>query len=567
MLISFFLKLCQGGMLAAALLLAIVPVYAQTVRTPEPVVLQLKWKHQFQFAGYYAALEKGYYRDAGFAVDIRELQEGKDPVSSVLGGAADFGIGASELALHRGSGKPVVVLAVILQHSPLVLLARGGGVKSVHDLAGKRVMLLPEETELYAYLQREGLSRDRIIEVPHSFDSDDLVKGRVEALSGYSTDEPFVLKRLGFAYSIFSPRSSSIDFYGDTLFTSRQVVERDPQRVAAFREASLRGWQYAMDHPEEIADLILARYDKRHSREHLLFEAAEMRRLMQPQLIQIGHINPARWQSIAGVYAEFGMLPAKYDLDGFIFDPALPRDLIWFYRGLAAALVIALLGAVVALRQAVFNRRLSREVTKRREAERYLLEANERLQHQLDEIQGLQTRLEQQALRDSLTGLYNRRYFDDALARELALARRHGNYPVSLVLIDIDHFKKLNDTHGHQAGDAVLQALAGYLSDNSRTSDLVCRWGGEEFVVVMPHTPLESAVQRAETWRVEFVATPVHFSGLTLNNTFSAGIAVWPVDGDTPDALLRVADDALYRAKSGGRNRVAVAAAQVGHAD
>lgn len=545
----------------AAMLLAAVPAYAQNARTLEQVVLQLKWKHQFQFSGYYAAADKGYYRDAGFAVDIRELQEGKDPVSSVLSGAADFGVGASELALHRGSGKPVVVLAVILQHSPLVLLARGGGVKSVHDLTGKRVMLLPEETELYAYLQREGLSRDRIIEVPHSFDSDDLVKGRVEALSGYSTDEPFVLKRLGFAYSIFSPRSSSIDFYGDTLFTSRQVVERDPQRVAAFREASLRGWQYAMDHPEEIADLIVARYSKRHSREHLLFEFGEMRRLMQPQLIQIGHVNPDRWSSIAEVYAEFGMLPAKYDLDGFIFDPALPRDLTWFYRGLAAALLFAVLGTVVALRQAVFNRRLRGEVARRREAERYLLEANERLQHQLDEIQGLQTRLEQQALRDSLTGLYNRRYFDDALARELALARRHSNYPVSLVLIDIDHFKKLNDTHGHQAGDAVLQALAGYLSDNSRTSDLVCRWGGEEFVVVMPHTSLESAVQRAETWRVEFAATPVHFSGLTLNNTFSAGIAVWPVDGDAPAALLRAADDALYRAKSGGRNCVAVSAA------
>jgi diguanylate cyclase (GGDEF)-like protein len=549
--------------LVVALLLTAVPVYAQTVRAPEQVVLQLKWKHQFQFAGYYAAVEKGFYREAGFAVDIREAQEGKDPVDSVLGGEADFGIGASELALHRGVGRPIVVVAVILQHSPLVLLARGGGMKSVHDLADKRIMLLPQETELYAYLQREGLPREKIIEVPHSFSSDDLVKGRVEALSGYSTDEPFVLKRLGFAYSIFSPRSSGIDFYGDTLFTSRQAVEQNPQRVAAFREASLRGWQYAMDHPEEIADLIIARYGKRHSREHLLFEAAEMRRLMQPHLIEVGHINPGRWRSIAEVYAEFGMLPANYDLDGFIFDPTAPRDLTWFYRGLVAALVIALLGTLAALRQATFNRRLRVEVARRREAEQFLREANERLQHQLDEIQGLQTRLEQQALRDSLTGLYNRRYFDEALERELALARRNNNYPVSLVLIDIDRFKVLNDSHGHQAGDAVLQALARYLSENSRASDLVCRWGGEEFVVVMPHTPLEGAMQRAEIWRAAFAANPVQFVGLTLNNTFSAGVAAWPADGDSPAVLLRAADGALYRAKTGGRNRVAVSESSV----
>ncbi len=545
-----------------ALLPVAAPVCAQATHAPEPVVLQLKWKHQFQFAGYYAAAEKGYYRDAGFAVDIREVRQGRDPVDSVLNGEADFGIGASELALYRGQGKPVVVLAVILQHSPLVLLARGGGTKSVHDLAGKRVMLLPQETEIYAYLQRESLPRERITEVPHSFSIDDLVQGRVAALSGYSTDETFVLRRMGFAYSIFSPRASGIDFYGDTLFTSRQAVERDPRRVAAFRAASLRGWQYAMDHPEEIADLIIARYGSRHSREHLLFEASEMRRLMQPHLIQIGYINPGRWRSIAEVYAEFGMLPAKPDLGDFIFDPAAPRDLTWVYRGLAAALAAALLGAAVALRQAAFNRRLRREVAARREAERFLLSANKQLHRQLDEIQDLQARLERQALHDSLTGVYNRRYFDKALERELALARRNNDSPVSLVLIDIDRFKALNDSHGHQAGDAVLQALARYLSDNSRASDLVCRWGGEEFVVVMPHTPLEGAVRRAEVWRTDFAVHPVHFAGIELHSTFSAGIAVWPADGDAPAALLRAADDALYRAKAEGRNRVVIAGAQ-----
>lgn len=555
MLTRLPLKLIQYLTLAAALLLTVLPLNAQDLQPAEKVVLQLKWKHQFQFAGYYAALKKGFYRDAGFVVDIREAQDGLDPVDSVLKGEAEYGVAASELALHRAQGRPVVVLAVILQHSPLTLIARGGGVKSLHDLDGKRIMLLPQETELYAYLEREKLPRSRIVEVPHSFSADDLVKGRVDALSGYSTDEPYVLKKLGMPYSLFSPRSSGIDFYGDTLFTSEALLKRDPQRVAAFRDASLRGWQYAMDHPEEIADLIIERYGRRHSREHLLFEAEEMRRLMQPHLIRIGHINPGRWRSIAEVYAEFGMLPAKYSLDGFIYDEAAPRDLSRLYRGLAAALLVAVLVSLFAWRQAVFNRRLRGEVARRREAEAYLRDANEQLQARLEEIQGLRDRLQEQALHDSLTGLYNRRYFDDALERELALARRQ-HYPVSLVLIDIDHFKQLNDAHGHQAGDAVLQEMAKYLTDNSRAGDLVCRWGGEEFVVVMPHTPLTGAMQRAESWRASFAAHPFRFGGLVLNNTLSAGVAVWPGDGDTPQELLRAADRALYRAKSGGRNRV-----------
>ncbi len=521
-------------MLLAALLLAVLPAQAQNVRTPEQVVLQLKWKHQFQFAGYYAAVEKGYYRDAGFNVDIRELPDDLDPVDSVLSGKADFGIGASELALHRGAGKPVVVLAVILQHSPLVLLAREN-MKMVQDLAGRRVMLLPQETELYAYLQREGLSRQRIIPVPHSFVIDDLVKGKVDALSGYSTDEPFLLKQQRVRYNIFSPRSSGIDFYGDALFTSEQMLKKDARRVSAFRDASLRGWQYAMDHPGEIADLIIARYGQRKSREHLLFEAAEMRRLMQPHLIEIGHINPGRWSSIAEVYSEFGMLPPGYTLEGFIFDPAAPPDMTWFYRGFAVALVVALLGGILTLRQMAFNRGLRR---------------------QLGEIQSLQEQLMRQALRDSLTGIYNRRYFDEALERELALARRQGNYPVSLVLIDIDRFKVLNDSHGHQAGDAVLKVLAKYLFDNSRASDIVCRWGGEEFVVLMPHTQLEGAMQRTEIWRAGFAGISVTFASLVLKNTFSAGVAVWPDHGESPADLLRAADDALYQAKSTGRNRI-----------
>jgi diguanylate cyclase (GGDEF)-like protein len=525
-----------------------------------PVTLQLNWKHQFQFAGYYAAIEKGYYRDAGLEVTLREAREGADPIDAVLKGDADFGVGASELALRRARGEPIVALATILQHSPLVILAAASAADTVQDLAGKRVMLMPHETELYAYLRREGITRDRFQEVRNSFDPADLIKGRVDALSGYSTDEPFVLQRAGFAYVVFSPRSVGIDFYADTLFTTERMVSAGRRRVDAFLEASVKGWRYAMDHPREIADLILARYSRRHSREHLLFEAAEMRRLMHPELIEIGYMNPGRWQHIADVYAELGMLPRNSRLEGFVYRKDAGVDLVWLYRGLAAAAILVLAVAVLAFLQRARNRQLHREIASRKAAERSLLEANAALQRRIEEIGVLQEQLREQAMRDALTGLYNRRYLTDALARELARTVRKGD-PVSLVAIDIDRFKELNDAYGHPAGDAVLVAIAQLLAAQIRGGDIAGRWGGEEFILVLPGMPLASAARRAEEFRARFAEWKTPFNGFELSATLSAGVAAYPEHGDSSDELLVAADRALYQAKHSGRNRVCVAEA------
>jgi len=537
---------------------------AEPQRQPAaPVTLQLNWKHQFQFAGYYAAIEKGYYREAGFDVHLRELREGVEPVDNVLNGDADYGVGASELALRFVKGAPIVVVAAVLQHSPLVLLARGDQVQSIHDLAGKRVELVPHETEIYAYLRREGVARDRIRERPSTFSADALISGQADAISAYSTDEPYILQLANFRYSIFSPRASGIDFYGDSLFTSARAVREHPQQVAAFRAASLRGWQYALDHPEEIVDLILAKYSDRHSREHLLFEAAEIRRLMQPQLIELGHLNPGRWLHVAAVYAEVGLLPEDYDLRGFIFDPNLKTDLTWVYRGLMATLLLTLFMGVLALREAHNNRKLRGEIAKREAMERQLRETNERLGLQLGEVKVLQGKLEEQAVRDSLTGLFNRRYLDDALPRELQRAQRE-HYPVAIVLADIDRFKRVNDTYGHQAGDVVLQALALLLKDNVRGGDLPCRWGGEEFVLVLPRMSLEHALARANALRTSFADLRLELDGTPVRLTLSAGVSVYPTHGHNVPELLYAADEALYEAKNGGRDQVRAATAADG---
>lgn len=167
----------------------------------------------------------------------------------------------------------------------------------------------------------------------------------------------------------------------------------------------------------------------------------------------------------------------------------------------------------------------------------------------------LRESLREQSIRDPLTNLFNRRYLDEVLDREVRRAARHG-LNLTVLAIDIDHFKSFNDVHGHQAGDGLLCAIGAYLQANVRGEDVVCRTGGEEFIVVLPLTALADAVTRAEQLRAS-VAQLIDRSGRSV--TISIGIAAFPVHATTARGLLRVADVALYRAKAGGRDRVEVA--------
>lgn len=173
-------------------------------------------------------------------------------------------------------------------------------------------------------------------------------------------------------------------------------------------------------------------------------------------------------------------------------------------------------------------------------------------------IANLQLRetLRTQSLRDPLTGLFNRRYLEENLSRELQRCERR-NLPLSVLMLDVDHFKRFNDTHGHAAGDALLSQVGRLIQAKVRSEDIACRYGGEEFTVVMPEMDAEGACQRAETIRREIeVATVLHLRQTLGPVTVSIGIATYPADGTTPELLQQLADATLYRAKAEGRNRV-----------
>lgn len=180
--------------------------------------------------------------------------------------------------------------------------------------------------------------------------------------------------------------------------------------------------------------------------------------------------------------------------------------------------------------------------------------SRELLRRQLEEIQSLQESLREQAIRDSLTGLYNRRYLDETLEREFARAERAGEC-LSVIMVDVDHFKRFNDRYGHKAGDLVLRELGALLRDHVRHGDIPCRYGGEEFALILPSVGLDTARQRSEDLRRRFADLELPFGEFRLRSTLSLGIAVYPLHADGPDRLLHAADHALYLAKSNGRNR------------
>ena len=171
----------------------------------------------------------------------------------------------------------------------------------------------------------------------------------------------------------------------------------------------------------------------------------------------------------------------------------------------------------------------------------------------------LRETLRQQSIRDPLTNLFNRRYMEESLEREL---RREGRSqkPVGIVMLDIDHFKRVNDTYGHDAGDAVLRQLGHFLKEHTRGGDISCRYGGEEFILILPEASLEQTRLCAERYLQEFRALPMQHNGqMMASPTLSLGVAAYPDNGSTSDEVLLAADAALYSAKHEGRDRVAVA--------
>ena len=470
----------------------------------------------------------GYYQDAGLDVQIKPIQEAVDIAREVGSGRANFGTGSSSLLIAKQDGVPVVVLAAIFQHSPYVLIAKKYKEgQNIRDLSGKPILLRRLADELIVYLRREGVDLKNVIASSPGIDTvEQLRSGKVSAISGYVSNEPYELSLAGFPYEIYSPRSAGVDIYGDNLFTSEAEIRKHPERVALFRQASIRGWEYVLDNPQKAAEIV-RKYASEFSDKKAAFEVPRINALVRSDLVPVGYMNEERWKNTVQIYQEAGALRSNFELTGFIYDTNSKDDVKWVYRGLMISIAIVL----IALAFLYYNTRL-----------------NKRLQDSLEKLNHL-------SQHDALTGLPNRMLFADRLQRAILRARR-DNSLLALLFIDIDYFKAINDGYGHQEGDELLKTFAKRMIASIRDSDSFGRIGGDEFVVLLEGLPNASGAMEVAKKIQASVSAPVSANGALISTTASIGVALYPQDAHADEELMKCADLAMYEAKQAGRNQI-----------
>ncbi|MEJ8818057.1 ABC transporter substrate-binding protein [Lacibacter sp. H407] len=382
--ISFIAKLMMYGTLIC--------VTSKSVSAADSIRIHLKWWHQFQFAGYYAAQLKGFYTDEGLNVKIIPADKDHPPVAAVLNGTADFGITGSDLILNHAMGQKIVVLGTVFQHSPYTVISpAAANINFPSDLIGKKIMASQDQgwVQLQALFLKEGIPLDSLRVIPHTWNNADLLNGHADAMTGYISVEPRQLELTGIKVNTILPVNYGIDFYGDLLFTTQEMAKENPLLTEKIRKASFKGWDYALAHPEEIAEYILTLpgvKERNVRREALLFEAAEMRKLILPMFVEIGHQNEGRWQHILDVHKSLGIIDSAVTLDGFIYNPGKSESgRLWriiFISGIVTAFIITMFFAYgITLRKAVRKRtrELELEVKERTRAQEQLLINKERL--------------------------------------------------------------------------------------------------------------------------------------------------------------------------------------------
>lgn len=662
------LLLLAAGLMPMSLL-------AQTPDDKPLIRVQLNWKHQYEFAAFYAALDKGFYDQLGIRVQIIEGGPGIHALEEVLGGRADVTVSTSGLVVERAKGKPVVALAALMQHSPIALLAlRQPGLESVHDLAHQSIAVDDHNRdEIEAYLLASGLSRDKLNFIAQTdWTLASLHTGINAAKVVYTINETFLIRHEAQRYLLLLPRSAGIDLFGNVLATTEAHLADKESALLAFREATLQGLRYALDYPEEITDLILAQYNTQNkSREHLLYEAAQIRELTRPDLVEPGYMSEGRWRYVVDVYVGLGKIPASFSLQGFMYTPDAPVRLpVWVWLVLVSSLLALILLVWLNRYLQGYNQRLQREVVQRQQAQaalaaseatyrelvnnanviilridfdgrvtyfnpfaerffgftqqeilgrhvvgsivpaietgtrrdlsamvdvilaqpdNYQINENENMTkdgrrvwihwinrvlfdaigqptgvlsigHDISERREHEEKIHKLAFYDVLTGLPNRRLMLDRLRQAVLQHQRNGHYG-ALMFIDLDHFKLLNDTQGHQMGDALLTHVAERLLQTVRQGDSVARLGGDEFIVMLEDLgeDVVAAVAEAEGLAVrllDVLGQPYDLNGLLYHLTCSIGIALFRDQQSDVDELLKRADLAMYEAKSAGRNQL-----------
>jgi len=512
----------------------------------EKVSLQLSWKNQFQFAGYYMAKEKGYYEDAGIDVDINEFQFGMNLSNVLENNTADFAIGRSSLLIDKSNGKDIVALFGAFQNSPLILLVReDSNIRSVKDLKNKKIMITDDAqgtASILAMLSSQKIYTNDIKVQMHSFNLDDLIDGKTDAMGSYISNEPIRLEEKGIKYTIFDPKDYGFNFYSDILFTSSSFIEKNPELTKKFYEATIKGWKYAFDNIGKTSHVIYSEYNTQgKSLVHLVAEGEALKKLAYTQEVkEIGHLDKDNLQKIVDIYKVMGLMDHDIDLDKFIYEHnnhmalnlKLTENELIIY-GLISFMIVGMLVFTIVY------------ISIRR---KWLHTTVELLQ----EIDLKTKQLKEQNYLDVLTGAKNRKAYDEKIKEHISLFKRYNN-KFSLLMLDIDDFKEVNDSYGHKIGDKVLIDFVKIVKSNIRKNDFLFRIGGEEFVIILSETDLSSSKNVAENIRLHIEKELISMD----NNVVTVSMGLSEVqEEDNEDLLFNRADVLLYTAKKNGKNQV-----------
>ncbi|MBP7770255.1 MAG: ABC transporter substrate-binding protein [Aliarcobacter sp.] len=289
------------------------------------ISLQLNWLNQFQFAGFYMAKEKGFYKDVGLDVNITEFKNNTNLTELIINNKADFAIGRSSLIIDKIQGKNIVALAAMFQTSPLMLLTTNANIKTINDIKNKKIMITSDAevtASITAMLNSNNIYLNDLIIKEHSFNIDDLINKEVDLLAAYISNEPILLEQKNIPYKIFHPKDFGFDFYDDLLFTSSDFIKQNPTTTKNFYEASIKGWEYAFKNKTQTAEIIFEKYNTQNKTLIQLIKEAEiLEKLVIPQKNKnIGYLDENKLKKISQTFRVLGLTKNDLNVDSFIYE-------------------------------------------------------------------------------------------------------------------------------------------------------------------------------------------------------------------------------------------------------
>jgi len=312
---------------SASLFIALSFLYSHPVlaeKALKPIKVQLSWSHQYQFAGFYAAKMQGYYEEVGLDVHIDAWQPGVNALDDVLSGKTDYATGYSSIVADYAKGKPIKLLMAAFQYSPMVLLSHKP-VTSLADLEGGKVMHYGNLQVSALIDKANAVNSMSMEEIDSSGQLQDFIDHKVDFYAVYQTNEPYQLLSKGVPFSVVDPKRFDVQSYGDLIYTSVEKTVKHTFEVEDFKNATIKGWRFALDHPEKVVDYILSRYPIEKDRKALISEAELTAEYIDTKQVPIGHLDSNKLLSTAQQAYQAGLLTKRemdaLDIHHLVYQP------------------------------------------------------------------------------------------------------------------------------------------------------------------------------------------------------------------------------------------------------